>query len=255
MQINNEPNIEWPANCTGCKWTVNGQTRTYSWSGIYDFRLYQAINDFYTDAWWTIDWYKNNHSDPTIRGRLQQMEIWSPPMSDIYRDLNTTPPTNLYGYLHGMFSTYGRMTYHAYPSPNYDGDGAGGLDNNSWNKGFDSWVRTNIGNSSLRSMITEFGWNPIQITSFYDGHAMCNKYQHQSWPANDAKCPTSDGYTHNFQADVNRFLTYHRHGAEVVAVWIERGWNDQFDQQDRVNGIDPTGNVRTWLHDYQWSSP
>lgn len=242
VQIENEPNLNegWPDSCSSCTWVTGGQRRTYTWTSMYDYRKYQAINDFYSDAWWSINWYQNNYSDPTVRARLQQMQFWTPPMADFYRTLDNG--LNFYAYLHGMISTYGRMTYHTYPAPNYDSDGAGGIINNSW-PWFDSWMQTNINNGSVRSMITEFGWNPGQMQ-------ICNLHQYDSWPASGAgSCSANDGRTHTFDNDIGRFLAYQRHNAEVVAVWIIKGWDD------RADGIDPYGNVRTWLHNYQWSSP
>ena len=240
VQVNNEPNIEWPSSCNGCTWASGGQVRTYSWTGLFDYRLFQAINDFYSDAWWSIDYYKNNYGDPTVRSRLQQMQTWTPPMSDYYRTLDNGQ--NFYTYLHGMISLYGRLTYHTYPAPNYDADGSGGIVNNSWTW-FDSWLQTNVTNGTVRSMITEFGWNPGQMP-------ICNLTQYSSWPGSGAgSCSASDGYTHTFDHDVSRFLATQRHNAEVVAVWIIKGWSD------RADGLDAYGNVRTWLHNYQWSSP
>ncbi len=240
VQVDNEPNLDggFPASCTGCKWVTDGQTKTYTWTSRYDYRMYQAINDFFGDTWWVINYYKGNHSDPTVRARLQQMEIWAPPMSDIYRNLDNGQ--NFYAYLHGMIDLYDRMTYHTYPAPRFDSDGSGGVISNSWNW-FDSWLQTNINNGSVRSMITEFGWNPGAMPP-------CGMTQYSTWPSTGS-CAANDGYTHTFDNDLSRFLAYHRHNAEVVAVWIMKGWDD------RADGLDQYGNVRMWLHNYQWSNP
>ncbi len=242
VQINNEPNLEWPSNCNGCFWVTNGVTKSYTWSSRDDYRLFQAINDFYTDASYVIDYYKANYSNLTIRNRLQQMEIWSPPLSERYGTLPTGE--NPYAALHTMLTKYARLAYHPYPAPNYDAEATyHGLINNAYVKGFDAWTKTNVDNGTLRSIITEFGWNPGQMTN-------CGYNQDSTWPgAVGSTCRSNDGYSHKFADDTNKFLLYQRHGAEVVAAWILGGYNDQ------ENGILSNGTVTTWLHYYQWSRP
>src|SRR5579875_4122847 len=61
--------------------------------------------------------------------------------------------------------------------------------NNSWTW-FSSWLQTNITNGTVRSMITEFGWNPGQMS-------ICGLTQYDSWPGTGT-CASSDGYTHTF---------------------------------------------------------
>jgi hypothetical protein len=247
VQINNEPNLEWLQNCDKCKWTTSSQL--YSWLNRDDWQLYYAINEFYSDVWWEINWYKNNHSDPTIRTRLQNMEIWTPPMADFYKGKDQQ---SFYVPLQGMVDLYDRMTYHTYPAPNFDAVG-GTLTNNSWPY-FSQWVRDSINNGTVRTMITEFGWNEGQME-----RADCNTgyymAQHNSWPTS-GNCAASDRpYVHTLDKDLQRFLTSaERHNAEVVAVWMTRGWKTPTNN-DRTDGVDQNGNTRTWYHYYQWSSP
>ncbi len=238
VQVHNEPNLEWPASCSNCRWQMDKKWRSYTWSSIFDYRLYQAINSFYTDVHAQVARYRSSYPDRTVRTRLQQMELWTPPLSDFYRTLDNG--ANFYAYLHGMIDRYDRLTYHTYPAPNYDSDGAGGIINNSW-PWFDDWLRTNISSGAVRSMITEFGWNPGQMS-------WCDARQYEAWPTTTG-CAPNDGQTHTFEKDVSRFLAAHRHGAEVVAVWIVRGWNDAAD------GLDGAGTPRGWFHAYQYSSP
>ena len=238
VQVHNEPNLEWPASCFNCRWQMDNKWRTSTWSSIFDYRMYQAINSFYTDVHAQIAKYRSKYSDRRVRTRLQQMELWTPPLSDFYRTLDNG--ANFYAYLHGMIDRYDRLTYHTYPAPNYDSDGAGGIINNSW-PWFDDWLRTSISSGAVRSMITEFGWNPGQMS-------WCKAYQHDPWPTT-AGCAPNDGRTHTFANDLSRFLAAHRHGAEVVAVWIVRGWSDAAD------GLDSSGTPRGWFQTYQVSSP
>jgi hypothetical protein len=244
VQIHNEPNHEWPQSCTNCTWPGGS---TYSWyDGIYHSSMYDAINDFYSDAWWAIEWYKTNHPEASVRSRLQEVEIWSPPMADIFQKLDYGDDSGkkFYELLHGMIGTYDRMTYHTYPAPNYNADGIGGIENNSWTESFDSWVRNEI-DSGLRTMITEFGWNPGQMTE-------CLAAQHEPWTATQpgpGHCPSGDAQTHLFDEDLDHFLDHHRHDAEAVMVWITRGWSEEAD------GIEDNGDIHDWYHNYQWSSP
>lgn len=253
VQVDNEPNLEegWHDVCkdgqSGCTWVTNGVTRTYRWSGVYDYRKYQAINQFYVDAWYTVDYYRNNHPNATVRSRLQAMQLWTPPMSDIYRLLDNG--TNFYDHLQGMMGLYGRMTYHTYPAPNYDADGSGGIVNNSWSW-FNLWVQGQINSGSMRTMITEFGWNPGQMMRA-DCFGAAGLTQNSTWPASSsAGCRAGDGVSHLFESDLNRFLTYQRHGAEAVTVWLVRGWSD-----GRADGLDSSGLQKRWFQNYRTSSP
>lgn len=250
VQLENEPNLEWEATCSGCRW--NTSSTSYTWINRDDAQFYYAINEFYSDAWWEINYWKTNYSDPTVRARLTAMEVWTPPMTDFYKYKDEQ---SFYVQLQGMIDLFDRFTYHTYPAPNHDADGAGGIKNNSWTY-FSPWLRTSIDNGSVRSMITEFGWNPGQMI-----RPDCNMAQHKTWPATGT-CAASDARTHTFDNDIKRFLAYHRYRAEVVAVWMARGWRTEPDPQttpptyyDTTDGIDQNGNTRTWFHNYQWSSP
>lgn len=257
VQIDNEPNLAegWADSCkdgqAACTWTSSGSTRSFRWNSVYDYRKYQAINQFYADAWYAVNYYKTNHPDATVRSRLTAMELWTPPMSDIFRTLDNG--ANFYDYLQGMLDLYDRMTYHTYPAPNYDADGAGGIINNSWSW-FNSWVQTRVNGGTLRSIITEFGWNPDQMArqdcitagTFPSGGLT----QNHSWPATGTSgCKAEDGYVHTFENDIARFLANQRHNAEVVAVWIVNGWST------RADGLDANDVAKRWFHNYQWSNP
>jgi hypothetical protein len=165
-------------------------------------------------------------------------------MADFYRTLDNG--ANFYTYLHGMIDRYDRLAYHTYPAPNYDTDGAGGIINNSW-PWFDDWLRTNVTSGVIRTVITEFGWNPGQMQ-------LCDLHQYDAWPGTGT-CAANDGRTHSFENDLSGFVARHRHGAEVVAVWIVRGWIDPTDGATRADGIDQAGNAWPWFHIYQRSSP
>jgi len=91
VQTGNEPNIEWSESCTRCRWEVypGGPIRTFSWGqgqskGEWDYHLYEAINQWYIDVWNRVEYYKNNHPDPTVRARLANMTRYTPAMADIY---------------------------------------------------------------------------------------------------------------------------------------------------------------------------
>lgn len=239
VQLENEPNLEWNDRCTNCTW--NG--KSYSWANRDDPQFYVALNDFYSDAWWEINYWKSNYPDGTVRQRLSTMEIWTPPMADFYKGKDSQ---SFYVQLQGMVDLFDRLTYHTYPGPNFDSDGAGGIKNNSW-PFFSSWLRTNIDNGSVRSMITEFGWNPGQME-----RSDCNMAQHKTWPSTGT-CAASDARTHTFDNDIKRFLAYQRYKAEVVAVWMTRGWRNN--NIDHTDAIDQNGSTRPWFHNYQWSSP
>lgn len=142
----------------------------------------------------------------------------------------------------------------AFPCCHSNWDGGGGISNNSW-PWFNAWVQGEINSGRLRTMITEFGWNPGRMRYVLNDFETCDKRQHLPWYGSNTLCPAGDGLTHYFQNDLARFLSSQRHGAEVVAVWIIRGWTDDVDGQSRAEGLTTTGTVRTWLHEYQWSNP
>lgn len=238
VQINNEPNIEWPSACTNCTWSSSGLTRVFSWYGMFDPNFFAAINTFYSDVWYELTYWKSNYSDPTIRAHLQSMKLWTPPMADSYRNLDNGQ--SMYVPLQNMITIYGDFLYHTYPSPSYDAVG-GGLSNNSW-PFFTSWLTTNIGNGSIPSMITEWGWNPGQMIN-------CGLKQYSTWPASGA-CAAHDGVSHTLSHDVKYFLTTsQRHGAQAVTVWLMRGFDD------KSEGIDQSGHPWPWFHAYQFSTP
>jgi hypothetical protein len=242
VQINNEPNIEWPYSCYGC----NYYGRYYNWDNPFDYRLYQAINDFYTDAWWSINYYKTNHPDPTIRYNLTyNITIWSPPLSEIYAHVGPNRDQTYYAYVENMIYTYNRFSYHMYSVPNYEGNGYG-INNSSW-RWFTARMQNDISNWWLRSQITEMGWTVDQMS-------MCGYSQDTTWPAGwyTGGCVSNDGASHRFEDDVYRFLTtVQRRNAEAVTVWLVRGGPGT----DISDGIDVYGNERTWFDRYQNSSP
>jgi hypothetical protein len=251
VQVQNEPNQlgeAWPQKCTNCYWAGNDVPQPYSWDSREDTDLYMAINDFYTDVWNSLEYNKNNHSNATIRARLAAITFWTPPMADIYQKINNDSQY-LYEFLHGMIAKYGKMTYHTYPAPNGedDVDGIGGLKNRSWDF-MDDWVKTRITNGTVKTMITEFGWNPGQMI-------LCNMKQEWIWSGSAGACPAADGQTHEFEDDIHRFLTGPQlHNAEAVNVWIVKGWTDETGTI-RADGLSPNGTPWWWLHSYQWSNP
>jgi hypothetical protein len=242
IQVDNEPNLEWPAsgNYGGiCPWTSRQ-----------DPCFYDAIGRFYTDAWHSIEFYKNNHSNATVRARIAAMQRWSPPLADIYGLIGNQ---SMYNWLQGMVFTYstgGGLAYHTYPAPNYDTTASGGITNNSW-PWMDPWLQERLdppggGAPPTRSMITEFGWNPGQL-------GRCGYTQTSIWVAAPgasgvAGCSTNDGYTHRFEQDIAYFLGHQRHRAEVVAVWLIHGGDGE------ANGV-TNGILNYWLYTYQRSSP
>ncbi len=238
VQINNEPNVEWPSSCANCTWSSSGLTRVFSWYGVFDPNFFAAINTFYSDVWYELTYWKSNYSDPTVRAHLQTMKLWTPPMADSYRNLDNGQ--SMYVPLQNMITIYGDFLYHTYPVPNYDAVG-GGLSNNSW-PFFSSWLATNLGNGSIPSMITEWGWNPGQMIS-------CGLKQYSTWPASGA-CAAYDGVSHTLSHDVKYFLTTsQRHGAQAVTVWLMRGFDD------KSEGINQAGQPWPWFHNYQFSTP
>lgn len=147
-----------------------------------------------------------------------------------------------------MISLYGKMTYHTYPAPNYDTDTTGGLINNSWPY-FDQWVRDQINALTVKTMITEFGWNPGQMR-------ICGMKQEWIWSGTTGVCRAEDGRDHQFENDIQKFLTGSElHNAEAVNVWIVKGWVDPEDGSVRADGLSPNGTQWWWLHSYQWSNP
>lgn len=236
IQVGNEPNIEWADHCT----TSNC---AYQWSDRSDQRFYQALNTFYSDAWYAIDWNKTNHPDPVVRSRLAALTLWSPPMAVTYIYANGQ---TFYAYLHSMISLYRNFAYHVYFSPKYDQyyNYRGAVVNETWDREFDPWLQNQISSGALRTAITELGWGPDRM---YE----CGMTQYQTWLANptNTSCRTRDGQNHEFSADLASWLANERHGAEVVAVWITSGF--KFKGSDMHEGITDTGVVRPWFTNYR----
>jgi len=235
VQINNEPNLEWPSSCMGCKYG----SKTFDWTGLDDYRFYQAINTFYTDAWWSINYYKTN-CNPVPGNNCQYLSsytFWTPPLAETYVVIPYGHKP--YDYLEGMIYLYGNLSYHAYPAPWHSGVN-GGVNNPVWPR-LTTNLQTSITNRNLRSQITEFGWDPGNMRD-------CRLGQYSTWPTT-GDCPAQDNRTHTFDNDINYFLANERHNAEAVCVFISRGWSD------KAEGVYYDGTVRPWFSSYQLSSP
>jgi len=230
VQTGNEPNLEWPAACNQCRWVTGGETRVYTWNGIKDYRLYQAINQWYIDVWSVVEWYRGNHPDPTIRSRLLNMTRYTPPMAEIYCNLDNGQ--NFYSYLQPMIDRYDYFTYHVYPWPEFDALN-GYVKNNTW-PWFTSWLRTQISNGSILSRITEFGWNPGQMDR-------TGKTQRsQVWG--------NDGRWHTFCGDLQGFITYQRKNAYGVMVFLVQATDPVLEKHD---ALDDNGNPYAWFSCYR----
>lgn len=78
-------------------------------------------------------------------------------------------------------------------------------------------------------------------------------------------CKAKDGVNHTFENDINYFLSFERHGAEVVAVWILTGGDKSFtrikpdgttETIQLADGVDRTsGNLLRWFDLYRKSNP
>jgi len=247
--IDNEPSDEWPSNCNadnGCAWC--GAHKTYYWTGFTDYRMYYAINDFYTEV---KDLLKLDQ-DPV----LSQVTFWPPAM-------NPDWPINrvLFGLLDRMVSTYGLVSYNLYPYPARDakdrsvdvlptptgtvtGIMLGHLRNRTYDLDFTPEQQAKLDSRTIRSQITEFGWQPGSIAICYG--------QDETWlavplpPLPPQTCSSKDVLSHRFEEDVNYLLTSDQlHGAESVNVWIMRGWNRYAD------GINQEGTPTTWFSLYR----
>jgi len=232
VQTNNEPNVEWAVSCSSCRWEQypGGPIRTYSWSGLFDYRLYQAINTWYQDVWYRVSYWRSNHPNPTIRTRLQNMTRYTPPMADIYRNLDNGQ--NFYTYLQSMIDLYDYFTYHVYPWPEFDAVN-GYIKNNSW-PWFTSWLQSQINSGAVWSRITEFGWNPGQMDR-------TGKTQRSSVWGND-------GRWHTFCPDVQGFINNERHNAYGVMVFLVQSTDPALAKHD---GLDDSGNPYYWFSCYR----
>jgi hypothetical protein len=179
MQIDNEPNIEWPWVCRGCYWTSPGNQRhTYTWTNCpkqsdtdcidndrkpRDPQFYQAIADFYKEVAVGLGTYKN-------------VEFWPPPMAPTYIILYEYG--NEYQYLEAMVNAYGpraatRFSYHAYPYPGGDSVFGKGIRNDTFDW-FPTAFQCRVDSTAwffcpdelgqqpggdIRSQISEMGWN------------------------------------------------------------------------------------------------
>jgi hypothetical protein len=253
LQVNNEPNLEWgEPTCTNCRYyhPPTNATNVYTWDDPQkDYRLYQAVNDFYKDGYNYIIGVRDtcDTSDPAC-AHLQNIRIWSPPLGECYCHMYTG--LTAYAYLYDMIYTYNRLSYHVYSAPNKS-DGAGGISNNTWDEDFNNIMRDDINSGRLPSEITEWGWNPGLMSQ-------CNYDQHSTWPANGPlpQCATADGQPHTFESDISRFFANPNqlHHAENVNIWlIKRGTGADADQ--RADGLDSNNNKYQWFSSYQQSSP
>jgi hypothetical protein len=251
IQINNEPNEEWPFSCTGCKYTYDNATYTYNFNGQFDSARLHAIGDFYWDSRLTINNYKTTHPDPNVRYNLtNNIDIWTPPMAAYYTLLSGN--NNMYDVLNPMIQQYPCTTpgtttkkcfsYHTYPTPNGYGPYGTGIRNNAWDW-FSASLKTSTDNGQVRSQITEFGWDPGQLGIC--GYTQNSRWRGQYDPGNPDPCDAKNGQDHYFENDINLFISTYLHGAETINVWLVRGWSNASD------GLDANGIAKRWLINYQ----
>jgi hypothetical protein len=258
IQIDNEPNLdgEWPAQCNPCVWTTRtGGQDSATYNGQYDVGRYSAINRFYSDVFARIQ------DIAAGDGRVRPITFWTPPMVDIFAPVGGQ---TMYDHLGGMLFAYsnpaytvrGGMSYHTYPSPNWDAHlpwaGPPRIYNNSWVSDFPGWLRSEVDTRARRSIITEFGWNPGQMHRC--GYSQSTVW----WPEPNGRvigetgrgqmCSAMDGVPHPFQDDTYWFLQDQLHGAEVLAVWLVAG------NEHRSNGV-VGGDRHLWLDAYRNSNP
>jgi hypothetical protein len=250
VSVNNEPNNEreWPMNCVsvngrGCYWPGS---RDYFWNNYEDLRFYEAVNDWYSSAWWSINYYKNCSVNPTSCNNLQTMKMWTPPFAPLLGASGQSKYTTM----RGMLDLYDYFSYNLYPDPYYNGN-YNGLDNEDWS-GFDSWLQGQINSpSTFHSQINEFGWDPYTLDS-------CQLTVQHTWPASGT-CRAKDALTHTLSDDATKFLNNatQRHNAEAVHVFIVRGGGNTNNDGLAPDGslwYYPIGNWR-WLYHWQRASP
>jgi len=277
VQIDNEPNqddgAEWEPACPapgGCPWTDrNGNTVPTIYTSKLDWRRYDAIDKFYTDAWLRIQGAAPGNPN------LRPLVLWTPPMTDIFQQIQGSDQQLKFNYdfMGNMLYWFdqvlypgnpkGGMTYHTYPAPNYDAHlphvGPGIIYNNSYVWGFPGWLQSQVDTRARRSMITEFGWNVGQMHR-------CGYSQSTIWPpegdlkvldprfapngngVRGTRCSAMDGVAHPFHTDILNFQNTQWHGAEVIAVWLVDG------NESRSNGM-VGGDRHLWLQRYIESSP
>ncbi len=246
IQVDNEPNGDWPPTCSnGCYWPGS---RRYYWNDWHDLDFYRAVNDFYSAAWYAINYYRTdanycNNVDPTRCHNLQTMKVWTPPMAAITYDVNGMPGHSPYIDLEPMVNLYGYFSYHTYPSPHADAY-SGLLRNTAWAK-FTPNMQTRINNRTLHSQITEFGWDPYDLSA-------CGYNLNAAWnPTNgNLSCSTGDGQTHYFWTDAENFLTsVETHNNEALYPYLIRGGDHNVGTIN--DGLDVNGGLRTWLYYWQ----
>jgi hypothetical protein len=276
IQVENEPDDEWNspsnlcANPPGCYWRdYNGNpSGRYVWSNTQDYRLYQAINDWY----WTIRTIiKNNAqygtcnpSDPGCTYLRNNQTFWAPPLNPGlgYKLLDNR--LSRYKYLAGMLTQFTCgyaidpnkrcVSYHLYPAPSKrDAMWGWGIRNNTFDWMNTTW-QDGINNGTIRSMITEFGWDPGAMS-------VCGYTQDSVWQNNqNPDCRSADGAPHRFAytpddppyyyaGDIYTIQRYYRRKAETIVVWLTKGWNNAAD------GLDSTGSPKDWFTKYQQSTP
>lgn len=170
-----------------------------------------------------------------------------------------------------MIYDYDGLTYHVYSAPNFEGDGNGGIYNNSY-RWFTPKMRQDVDNPDpdyhLRSQITEWGWNPDVINEGgTSGSSVgCDYTQNSVWPTrprdpnnpNKVDCKSNDERTHTFEDDINTFINtpIERRSAETINVWlVKRGSNPNDPNNSRADGLYADGTKQRWLSNYQASNP
>lgn len=238
--VDNEPSGEWVQDCNaGCSWCGGP---IYYWNGIDDDRMYFAIKDYYTQV---RDILK---ADAEFRtgGHFADVMFWTPAM-------NPDHPTDeiTYDLVAGMVTDYNRVSYNVYPNL-HDSDSVdseGHIQNKTFLEKFSATQRPLLELGSIKSQITELGWQPQRIKICYSQH---DTWQATATPPRDPNvCNTSDHMNHTFASDVDYFIKNQRHGAESINVWIARGWNPYADgiKQDSTPAAWP------WFSTYQQSLP
>ncbi|HEX9991283.1 MAG TPA: hypothetical protein VGE45_22705 [Chloroflexia bacterium] len=270
IQVNNEPNAEWPSR-TNCKRSPSGPGPCWwpgrparSWNDDHDQEFWLQVNEFYTDGWWAINYYRTNSTycsqNPTNCNNLATMNIWTPPMAgpDYFTSAGQLP----YQVLSTMIDTYDFFSYHLYYAPNLHANGFGGVTNWLYDSWFPSWLKNWITSGydgsghRFRSQVTEAGWpgwvlDRCGYTSGYD-----SSWRPVHW--SNSWCNTGDGYYHYNDTDLTSLMSgFERHNAEAIYAWIVRGGggNPAVGLPWGGDGLDESGAAKTWFWYYQQSSP